>query len=406
MSGADRPPAAVVMGLSPTGLHVARSLRAQGASVIGVADGLQAGNASNSIAQLIRDDGDAGRLLSALMKFAEAEAAKGFAKPVLVPSSDSYVEFVIAHHEQLAGCFAFQASYRDGLAARIMAKDSFAALCAEAGLAMPQSAERTRTSLLENPPAIPFPWMVKPAEIHRIKEAMAGSKGWIVRSAEELRSTADQIPEDAGVLVVQEIIPGPESEIVVTCCHASESGEIEQLFAARKLRQFPPGFGSASLVQSASEPEAEALTRTLLQSIGYRGIAAAEFKREPRSGELKIIEVNVRPSLWFSLSEAASRPVVAQAYRAMADLPALGEDAQQNGVRWRYALKDTASAAFYRKARDFVLPAPDLNAVGAASSTVFPVFAVSDPRPAIAEGINFLQKATRRVLSRGKRKAS
>jgi D-aspartate ligase len=29
--------------------------------------------------------------------------------------------------------------------------------------------------------------------------------------------------------------------------------------------------------------------------IGYRGIAASEFKRDPRDGQIKLIEINPRP---------------------------------------------------------------------------------------------------------------
>ena len=400
------PAPAIVLGLSPTGLHIVRAIAATGAEVVGVAEGLQAGRASRALAGIIDDTGDDAALLDNLLAQAAAWRSREMPRAVLIPSSDRHVEFIAAHSARLAEHFAFQPSYSDGLALKIMAKDSFAELCRDAGIATPQTVEATRESLSKAPPTLPFPWMIKPAEIHRIKGEMSGQKGWTVRDRAELARVVGLIPDHAGTLLVQEIVPGPESEIALTCCYVDVDGNFRQMFTARKLRQFPPGFGSASLVQSCPDDEAEHLTRKLLSHIGYRGIAAAEFKRDPASGILKIIEVNVRPSLWFSLSQEAGRPVVEEAYRAMAGLPPLTQAPQKNGVRWRYGLKDMYSAAFYKAKSDFILPAPALDAVGPARRIVSPVFSASDIGPSLAEARNFLQKATSRAFRRGSKDAA
>lgn len=393
-------PPAVVMGLSPTGLHVVRSLAKAGAEVVGVAEGRQAGAASRYLSGVIQQTDDDSLLQALLEQAARWDRGAG-SLPVLIPSSDQHVEFIVRHHKTLAQAYAFQHSFADGTAARIMAKDSFAKLCTTAAVAQPQMAEATRQSLTDSPPDLPFPWMVKPAQIHRIKSAMRGRKGWTIRDRSELSAAIDDMPPGIGTVLVQEIVPGPESNIVLACMHMAQDGSPRQVFTARKLRQFPPGFGSASLVQSTPEPEAADIAARLLSQIGYRGIAAAEFKRDPVSGTLKIIEINVRPSLWFSISEDAGRPVVLDSYRALAGLGELPQHPQTDGIRWRYAAKDLASAAFYRARPGFVLPAPDTSAVGPAIKTVYPVFDVADPRPSLADTANFLQKAVGRFVSRG-----
>ena len=226
---------------------------------------------------------------------------------------------------------------------------------------------------------------------------MRGSKGWIVRDADELAAIMPGIPASAGTLLAQEIVPGPESEITLCCAWLDGEGQAHQAFTARKLRQYPPGFGSASLVQSHDEPESlETFTR-LLAAIGYRGIAAGEFKRHPETGELSIIEINVRPSLWFSVSQSAGRPVVLDAYRRMAGLAPLPAHPQRQGVRWRYALKDLASALSYRRHSDFILPPPDIEVCGKASTTVHPVHQADDPRPARREVWLLARKAFDRL---------
>lgn len=392
-------PLAVVMGLSPTGLHVVRSLGRAGVRVIGVAEGLQAGRASRHLAGVITES-DPARRLEAICALVPETVPHSPSRPVLMPTSDQDVDFVIKHADRLSRHFAFQESYRDNLAARIMSKDSFYGLCDAHGVTYPRVWQTKREGLAALAPVITYPVMVKPARIHTVKDSMQGRKGWTVSNAADLQACVAEIPEGVGTILVQEIIPGPESAITLVCTHVDRHGQMRQTFTARKLRQFPPGFGSASLVQSESEPESSTIATSFLSALGYRGIAAAEFKRNPATGELAIIEINVRPSLWFSVSEAAGKPVVLSAYRELAGLPDdLTESQQEQGVRWRYSLKDAWSASFYRRNPSFLLPPPSIEAVGPALRTIGAVFTADDPAPILAEAVNFARKALVRVAA-------
>jgi len=386
-------PPAVVMGLSPTGLHAVRALADAGVAVTGMGAGAAPGRWSRRLSGVIPET-DPERRLAALERLPEGA--------VLIPCSDAEVDFVIAHAPRLARRFAFQASYGDGLAATIMDKDGFAGLCRDHGIAHPESRHCDAAGLAAVAASLGYPVLAKPARIHDIRAAMAGAKGWVLRDAAGARDAAAAIPAGAP-LVVQRIVPGPESAITLWCGWLEENGP-HAGFTARKLRQYPPGFGSASLAQSAPEPESAAIAARFLGALGYRGIAAAEFKRDPVTGALEIIEINVRPSLWFSLSQAAGRPVVETAYRSLAGLAPLPETPQRDGMRWRYALKDAASARFWARSRDFVLPPPDIEAAGPARARTAPVWDRADPGPALAELANFAGKGAARIAGRiGKR---
>lgn len=392
MSSAERLPPAVVLGLSPTGLHVVRALGGAGVKVHGVAEGQQVGSCSRHLVSVI-EEAEEDRLLARLVELAELSEAQ----PILIPTSDQYIEFVSRHAEALGPHFTFQRSYADGLAGRIMAKESFYALCEAHGVRYPQLVSTDAQGLAEAVGNLRFPLMVKPSEIHLAKAEMRGSKGWTVRDEAELAATAPSIPASVGTLLAQEIVPGAESAITLCCAWFDGEGKARQPFTARKLRQYPPGFGSASLVQSHDEPDSLRIFIELLSAIGYQGVAAGEFKRHPETGELYIIEINVRPSLWFSISQDAGRPVVLEAYRQMAGLSPLPEVPQRQGVRWRYALKDAWSALFYRRHKHFILPPPDIEVCGRAASVVYPVHAPDDPRPARSEIALFVRKAFDRI---------
>lgn len=383
-------PPAVVMGLSPTGLHVVRVLGRAGVPVTGVADGIQAGAASRYCGAVISGSDPAERLDNLCAAFPESTC-----KPVLIPTSDQDIDLVIDNAERLSRHFRFQGSYGDGLARQIMDKARFYQLCEAQDVAYPRLWSGTREQIKELGSGIAFPCMIKPALIQLLKGQMKGRKGWIARDAQEYDAQVAQIPDGAGTLLVQEIVPGPESNITLWCGYLG--GGEAQGFTARKLRQFPPGFGSASLVQSHPEPETAQIAMRLLTSLGYRGIAAAEFKTDPNTGQLKMIEVNTRPSLWFSISEAAGRPVVLQAYRDLAGLPAQPPRPQQDGIRWRYGPKDLYSRLFYAFNRGFILPAPDVETAGPAHHRTYAVFAWDDPKPALAELGNFAYKAWARL---------
>lgn len=388
-------PTAFVLGLSPTGLYVIRELGAAGVPVVGVASERQPGAASRFLKDVIIEPNENRRLDEI-----RGRARRKGEKPVLIPTSDQDLEFIIRHEEVLAREFVFQASYRDELAARILNKADFYQLCAEYGISYPSLHEVAPDELSALKQDLAFPVMIKPSLIHDIKAEMAGQKGWVARNAEEYMRVIQAVPPHAGTLLVQEIVPGPESEITLFAGYFGREGRVHQPFTCRKLRQYPPGFGSASLVVSETDPETRDLATRFLQALGFQGIAAAEFKRDPRSGELKIIEINPRPSLWFSASTAAGKHVALAAYHDLlgGSLPYEGE--QANGIIWRYALKDLYSAIFYQVNRAFVLPPPDITSARSAQRGVWAVFQRDDRAPAWFELFNYVRKGMTRILPR------
>jgi predicted ATP-grasp superfamily ATP-dependent carboligase len=221
----------------------------------------------------------------------------------------------------------------------------------------------------------------------------------VIHTRDELLAIARRLPAETGSWLIQEIIPGAESRITLAAGYAGGSVDTDDIFTARKLRQYPAGFGSASRAISCHCSDTEATTRRLIDAIGYRGLYGAEFKRDPRDGALKIIEINPRPTLWFHLSHAAGKRLVATAYCAQAGIPLPVRTAQRDGILWQYTLKDWASALFYRfRGEAFVFPRPDLRAGGRPNGRCWPVFSVADPLPLLAECYVYASKFMRRLF--------
>jgi D-aspartate ligase len=389
---------AVVLGLSPTGLYAIRELGQAGVPVLGVAGSRQTASRSRYLTYgpgcLIEPDED--RRLSRLMDLFPADGPKA----VLIPTSDQDIDFVIRHAQVLSERFVMQPSYRDGVHARVFGKAGFYAACREHGLEAPSYWEARRGELAALRGQITYPCLVKPSEIHEVKDYMAGRKVLIAPDAAAFDAIVAALPATDVIWLVQEIVPGPESNITLYCAYFDGESAPHQAFTARKLRQFPPGFGSASLVRSEVLDETRELSERLLRGIGFKGIAAAEFKRDPRDGRLKAIEVNVRPSLWFGVATAAGKPLTLAAYLDLSGQPMPPERPQANGVEWRYLLKDLYARAFYWRSRGFILPPPELGGLGAPARRTTPVLDFTDLRPSVDEMWNYGDKLRRRISAR------
>lgn len=388
------PPCAVVLGLSPTGLYAVRELGRAGVPVLGVSGEWQQGCTSRYLSGCIVEPDEA-RRLQRLMAYFPPDAPR----PVMVPTSDQDIEFIARHAAQLSPRFVFQPSYAtETVLQTLLTKERFYALCEAEGVAYPRLWRCLPHELAGMRDRIAYPCMIKPSRIQDVKILMAGKKGWIAEDAAAFDRLTAEIPSEVGVLLLQEIVPGPESAITLHATYVDRAGAFRQPISARKLRQYPPGFGSASMAVSAPDDESREMTRRLLAALGYCGIAAAEFKRDPRDGRLKVIEINARPSLWFALATGAGQRLTLAAYLDLSGAgQSLPENAQTDGVLWRYALKDVYSAFFYRLQKSFVLPPPDITMSGGVCARVYPVFAPDDLRPMMAEWALFVRKALSRL---------
>ncbi len=382
----------IVLGLSPTGLYAVREAARAGASVLGIGAPGSPGLWSRYLAGRIAADTAAARL-DAIVDWIGGRGDR----PVLIVTSDQDLEAVIANSNELSRHVHLQGSYLDGLAAQILNKDSFYRLCDTHGVAYPSLWSAPVVEATTYRDCISWPAIIKPARIQDVKHLMAGQKGWVVRDRTEFDAVLSRIPREAGTLLIQEIVNGPESNIMLWCGYLDRDGQVRQRFTARKLRQFPPGFGSASLVQSETCYETARTAERLLSTLGYRGIAAAEFKRHPETGMLKIIEVNPRPSLWFAVATKAGVPLIETAMAEAGGQPLPPAAKQMDGVIWRYTTKDLASRFFYNWNRDFVLPAPDMSRKRLVTARADVTGAWDDPAPAFGELASFAGKLPKRI---------
>jgi D-aspartate ligase len=286
---------AIVLGMFETGLAVGQSLARHGVRVIGLDHRRDVGFHSRLLsARLCPDPAvDEAGFLATLEELAAREPHR----PVLMVASDDFLLPVSRHRERLSKHFLF-ALPRHELLEAIADKYQQALLAASVGVPVPQTFRGSEVlARLERGEAVPLPVFVKAQEVTAWRRAVSSHhKGWVARDVGELTTLLRDLASRGVASLVQELIPGPDTNHYKACAYVSDDGEVQLAFALRKLRQCPPGFGFGCAVESVEHPEMLELGCRFLKAIGYRGVGSVELKLDPRDHTFKLIELN--PRFW------------------------------------------------------------------------------------------------------------
>lgn len=166
-------------------------------------------------------------------------------------------------------------------------------------------------------------YFLKPTDSQQFL-ARFGTKGMRVPDAATARARLDEIVAAGLSVVLQEYIPGPCSEHYFIDGYVDRAGEVKGLFARRRLRIYPPDFGNSTAMVSIPLDDARQAVdsaRRVLGAVGYRGIFSAEFKRDPRDGRFKLLEVNTRPWWFIDFAVRCGVDVCRMAYEDAQGLP-------------------------------------------------------------------------------------
>src|SRR5206468_4526041 len=141
----------------------------------------------------------------------------------------------------------------------------------------------------------------------------------------------------------QQLIPGPETCIESYHVYVDEHGETVGEFTGRKIRTWPPAYGDSTALVITEAPDVTALGRELVRRLGLRGVAKLDFKRAP-DGQLYLLEVNPRFTLWHHLGARAGVNIPALGYAGLAGLPRGRVLQARAGVRSGKPRDDVAAA--------------------------------------------------------------
>ena len=178
---------------------------------------------------------------------------------------------------------------------------------------------------------IPYPYIIKPADSLSFRENFA-RKCFVINSAQELDWAVDRLRDKNLEVMIQEIIPGEER--YAAYLYFNKHSGLLAVCGYDKLRQFTPDFGSGSFCRSMLRPTPIALATKFLTEIGYHGIAEPEFKKDPRDGKYKLIEINARTSTENGLSAACGLDMEYIAYLDVTGQEVKDVGSPRSGIVW------------------------------------------------------------------------
>ena len=259
---------------------------------------------------------DPSGLVQALLTFAIEQKTR----PVLFSASDGASQFIADHEQTLKEHFLIT-SPSAACIAKTQHKRELIELARSMRFPVPKTFFPTEVSEL---PAIAatlsYPVIVKPVyspdwKRAEVVAALGKHKALKITEARLLIEQCQILLALKNSFMIQEIVPGPDENLITFLGYFDRSGRVLAGAVRKKLRQFPPEFGYCCTTESVDDPEVFDLAVKLMDGLGYAGIGCIEFKRDPRDGVPKLIEINTRAVRTSMLAIAAGVDFPLIAYR-------------------------------------------------------------------------------------------
>ncbi len=236
----SRQPVAVVLGGSVNALSYARSLGRRGVPVLMLDTSKRAATASRYVRSLVVAEAAAepGVWLDVLGQIGRCLPVPG----VLFPTTDGYVEFVARNATELSSWFRFLVPAVEEVTA-ILDKAQQYERASAAGIRIPITWHPASLAEVQEVAGVmPFPCLLKPFS-QMARDTIRG-KVLVASDAAELESLYRSHCADPAGFVVQEIIPGDDSELYGYLAFWDAEGREHSWLTKHKVRQFPSGWSS------------------------------------------------------------------------------------------------------------------------------------------------------------------
>jgi predicted ATP-grasp superfamily ATP-dependent carboligase len=275
------------------------------------------------------------------LHFLEHLAAEGTtAGWTLIPTNDHGAELIARHRRRLAKDFIVSVPEWETLRWAHDKRLTYA-LADRVGVDHPWTlAPASETELARATGH--FPVIVKPAFKPAIN-ALTSAKAWRADDARSLveayRAACELVPSEA--VLIQELIAGDGVSQLSYAALAVDGRPVASL-CARRLRQWPITIGrSSTYVETIEAPDIEQAAELLIDAMHFTGLLEIEFKRDPSSGTLKLLDINPRVWGWHGIGPAAGVDFPYLLWRALHMEPVVPVRGAP-GVRWMRLTTDLA----------------------------------------------------------------
>jgi D-aspartate ligase len=274
-------------------------------------------------------------------------------KMVAIPTSDSFALLLDRYRNELKDYLYF-AIPNYCLKDRLISKRGLMESAKQFGVPVSESVlVRSADELNHCIDSLPYPCVMKPNfsfDWHTgpVQSITKGNKVIVVKSAEECMKVYAKISCFSNEIQIQEIIPGPDENLVYFVSYTDRNHRVRVSFAGRKKRVSPIHFGSASYAEIFRDPLLTEMCIGLLEGCKFWGCSGIELKKDERDGIYKLIEINARFGLWDAVGDRLGTDTALACYRDLLGLDIQDAHNQIAGLKWIKFSEDVRSFVRYR----------------------------------------------------------
>jgi len=372
-----RPPGALVIGGDYRALGVVRSLGRHNVPVWVLTNEHRVASMSRYAQSRLHWPSQQSEQLGYLITLCNRHRLDGW---VIFPSDDEAAVSLARHHETLSTRFSLACPKWDVLRWCYDKRLTFR-LATVTGVTQPHIFKPDKRESVVKLDCT-FPVILKPA-FKESRNPFTNAKAWRANDRGELLSAYDEACRlvDPDIIMIQELIPGGGKEQVSFAC-LSVNGQPIAWMTARRTRQHPLEFGRASsFVECIEVPDIVEPSKRLLRAIGFTGIVEIEFKRDPRDGAYKLLDINPRVWGWHTLGYAVGLDFPYLLWKLLRG-ETIPEVRAQSSARWIRMLTDV-SAAWGELVRGRLSVTEYLRSY--LPPLQFAIFAADDPLPVLGD---------------------
>jgi len=390
----SRLPDAVVLGGGANAVSVVRSLGRRGISVHAV-------NAPNTYLRYSRYchlicPSEKGNLTEAWERYLLGDASEHLRGSVLLACNDAALEILVRNRENLSKKFLLDIMNQEAQLCMLNKLSTYEA-ARSVGIPAPrfwrmENGERVEDMIRE----APFPLMIKPLYSYRFEQRY-GRKYLLAKSKNELLGILDSMNPEEDKVILMEVIPGPDSQLCSYYTYIDEKGEALFDFTKRIIRRFPPNEGNGCYHITDRVDEVKELALKLFRSVGLKGVANVEFKRDYRDGKLKLIECNARFTAANCLLAKSGIDLASFVYDRVLGTQSKLPSSFKVGKRLWYPWQDFNSFSAIRDRGEITFGSWVKSVM---HLQTFPYFAWDDPRPSLLAGLQACATLLKNRISR------
>lgn len=329
--------------------------------------------------------------LTFLIDFAKEQVSK----PVLFPCADPYVEFIDKHLLELKKYYLINMT-EAGLWTSIMDKQSLHSLAVKHNVRVPETIRTDDVAYIDRVnKEIGYPCIVKPTDSPAFM-AKFRAKMFMCHNQEDVINAANKAHKEGLEVIVQRIIPGFDDHMYTFDAYLNQEARVTHWMTCQKFRQYPINFGASVYTKQRFVQELYDIGAPFMEAIGYKGFGEIEFKKDEKTGEFYLIEINVRTTTLNTLLDKCGINFPLLAYQELTGTN-IGSKAitYDTEIAFRYLFEDIIAIRDYIKTKQLSL----FEVIKSLKLRKAPaIWSIDDPAPAFDFLRILMKKAKKRLI--------